>query len=216
MRNNRCFTVKPKNTPQSEAIEHLINPEIDLVVLEGVAGSGKTFLALASGLGQVLDYKTYKEIIFTRAPIALGTDMGFLPGDEQEKLGPWCGALYDNIEALVGGDDLTLSYIQSKIKIKAMQFMRGRSLINKYLIIDEAQNMSNAELKVLLTRAGEGTKIVVMGDASQIDNKRLTKDNNALRYLLDSIDYMPSDFVKAISLPESERSRLCQWANLAL
>lgn len=217
MRNtDRCFKVKPKNDAQKEALDHLTNPEIDLVVLEGVAGSGKTFLALAAGLGQVADYRTYKEILFTRAPVSLGVDMGFLPGDEQDKLGPWCGALYDNMEALVGTEDLTLAFIQSKIKIRAMQFMRGRSLQNKYVIIDEVQNLSAQELKVLITRAGENTKIIAMGDVSQIDNKRLTKDNNALAYLLSSLEYMPCDFVKAVHLPESERSRLCMWASVAL
>ncbi len=216
MRNKKCFNVKPKNDAQKEAFQHLTNPEIDLVILEGVAGSGKTFMALAAGLGQVIESKLYKNIIFTRAPVALGHDLGSLPGTEQEKLGPWCGALYDNIEALVGSDNLTLTYIQSKIQIKAMQFMRGRSLNDSYVIIDEVQNLTDTELKVLLTRAGEGAKIVVMGDTTQIDNKRLSKDNNAMVYLLDALDYCNSDFIKAVYLPESERSRLCRWASLAL
>jgi len=216
MKNNRCFKVKPKNDQQQEALETLCDPDIDLVILEGAAGSGKTFLALAAGLGQVLDYKTYKEILFTRAPIGVGVDMGYLPGDEQDKLAPWCGALFDNIETLVGGEDLTNAFIRTKIKIKAMQFMRGRSLMNKYVIIDEVQNMAPSELKVLVTRAGEGTKIVVMDDTSQIDNKRLNKSNNALSHLIESVDYMPVDFVRYIHLPESERSRLCSWASLAL
>lgn len=216
MSNKKCFNVRYKNEQQKEALEYLTSPDVDLVVLEGVAGSGKTFVALAAGLGQVLDTKMYKEIIFTRAPVALGNDLGYLPGDEQEKLGPWCGALYDNLESLVGSDDLTLSYIQSKVKIRAMQFMRGRSLCDRYVIIDEVQNMSASELKVLLTRAGENTKIVALGDIGQVDNRRLSKEDNALAYLLGSVEYMPTEFVKVVHLPKSERSRLCTWASVAL
>lgn len=212
----KCFDVKPKNEEQKQAISFLTNPDIHLVILEGVAGSGKTFLALAAGLGQVVDYKTYKEIIFTRAPVGVGADMGFLPGDEHEKLAPWCGALQDNMEALVGNEDLTLTFIQSKIKIKAMQFMRGRSFQQKYIIIDEVQNMSLGEIKVLLTRAAEGTKIVAMGDVTQIDNKKLNKENNGLTALIKACLVNPSQHVKYVLLRESERSELCKWASEAL
>lgn len=216
MKPKRCFNVKPKNEAQQEALEYLTDPDVHLVILEGVAGSGKTFLALAAGLGQVVEYKTYNEIIFTRAPVGIGADMGFLPGDEYEKLGPWCGALKDNMDALVGKEGLTLAYIESKVKIKAMQFMRGRSFQSKYLIIDEVQNISPSEIKVLITRAGEGTKIIAMGDISQIDNKRLNKDNNGLTSLIEASSYIPSEHVKYVALPESERSILCKWASVAL
>lgn len=187
-----------------------------MVILEGVAGSGKTFLALAAGLAQVLDQKNYKEIIFTRAPVALGNDLGALPGTEQDKLLPWCGALMDNLEALVGDDELTKAVIETKVKIKAMQFMRGRSLQDRYLIIDEGQNLSLGEVKVLLTRAGEGTKIVLMGDSSQCDNKKLKPGEDAMTKLIDAYEFAKVPYVKYVSLPVSERSRLCKWVSEVL
>ena len=213
---SKCFNVNPKNDEQKEAIKHLTNPEVDLVILEGVAGSGKTFLALAAGLAQVLDQKNYKEIIFTRAPVALGNDLGALPGTEQDKLLPWCGALMDNLEALVGDDELTKAVIETKVKIKAMQFMRGRSLQDRYLIIDEGQNLSLGEVKVLLTRAGEGTKIVLMGDSSQCDNKKLKPGEDAMTKLIDAYEFAKVPYVKYVSLPVSERSRLCKWVSEVL
>lgn len=212
----KCFNVKPKNSDQAEAIGYLTDLEVDLVILEGVAGSGKTYLALAAGLAQVLDTKAYKEIIFTRAPVALGNDLGSLPGTEQDKLLPWCGALMDNLEALVGTDDFTKAFIDTKVKIKAMQYMRGRSLQDKYVIIDEAQNLTLGELKVLITRAGEGTKIVLMGDSSQCDNKRIKLNEDALSKMIAAYEFAKVPYIKYVSLPVSERSRLCKWASEVL
>lgn len=210
-KSKRAWGLVPKNDEQSQAILALLNPEIDLVVLEGSAGSGKTLLALAAGLEQVVENRMYKEIIFTRAPIGIGEDMGFLPGTEEEKLAPWCGALMDNLEYLIGDDKSTESILRTKIKIRAMQFMRGRSFMNKYLIIDEVQNITVQQLKVLLTRVGEDTKIVCLGDIGQIDNKRLTIDNNALSILCDKAAW--SDFIKVVELPHGVRSRVCSWAS---
>ena len=210
----KAYGVKGKNAEQDEAIKALLDCSIDLVVLEGVAGSGKTLLALAAGLEHVLESKQYKEIMFTRAPVSVGDDMGFLPGTVDEKMLPWCGGMLDNLEYLIGDSKQTESFVVSKLKILAMQHMRGRSLNNRYLIVDEAQNISVQQMKVILTRAGENTKIVVMGDGSQIDNKRLSVDNNALAVLTKLSTSV--DFVKVISLPAGVRSRLCSWSTEVL
>lgn len=213
MRYAKTFGVKPKNKQQQEAITYLLDHSIDLVILDGVAGTGKTFISVACGLQMVLDERSYKEIVFTRSPVAVGNDMGFLPGTEEEKLGPWCGALRDSLEAMSISDDLTLDYVSSKIKIKAIQFMRGRSFFNKFIIIDETQNLSLSELKVLLTRSGENTKVVLLGDSTQIDTKKLNMNNNALTQIINFYNYCPVEYVKYVKLEQSERSRLCKWAS---
>ena len=204
----KVYGIKGKNTAQDEALKALTDASIDLVVLEGIAGSGKTLLALAAGLEQVIESKQYKEIMFTRAPVAVGDDLGFLPGDVNEKMLPWCGSLLDNMEVLT--NELSIEKTMEKVRILAMQHMRGRSLNQRYLIIDEVQNISTQQLKVLLTRAGENTKVVCLGDVSQIDNKKLTKDNNALAILTKYAGVV--EFIKIVHLPQSERSRLCAWA----
>jgi PhoH-like ATPase len=202
----KVWGIKGKNHEQTEAIKALTDASIDLVILSGKAGSGKTLLALDAGLEQVMESKTYSNIIFTRAPVAVGNELGFLPGTVDEKMYPWCGALFDNLEMLkVDPKD-----VSRYITMAAMQHMRGRSLMRRYVIVDEVQNISKEELKVLLTRAGEDTKVICMGDASQVDNKRLSKENNALQYLIDKAK--GCSFIKTIELPEGVRSRLCSWA----
>ncbi len=214
MRNKkRCWGLKSKNEQQERAIEALLDASIDLVVLEGVAGSGKTLLSLAAGLEQVIETKMYNEIIFTRAPVSVGeSDMGFLPGTEAEKLAPWCGGVIDNLEQLVGNCKLTQAMVETKIKFKALQFMRGRSFVNRYMIIDEVQNITVQQLKVLLSRAGDNTKIVCLGDIHQIDNRKLTTENNALAVLCNAAR-CTTDFIKVIELPSGVRSRICNWAS---
>lgn len=212
MANAKVWGISAKNSQQKLALEALMNPEIELVVLSGCAGTGKTLLALAAGLEQVIENKLYKDIMFTRAPVAVGDDLGFLPGSIEDKLFPWCGALYDNLEFLVGAaDSLTDSMVKNKIKMIAMQHMRGRSLCKRYLIIDELQNISKEQLKVLLTRAGEDTKIICLGDISQIDNKKLHSNNNALSFLINLEISQP--FIQHVHLLEGERSQLCKWAS---
>ncbi len=214
MTKKTAWGIKSKNNGQSEALKHLLNPEVELVVLSGIAGSGKTLLALAAGLEQVLESKMYSEIIFTRAPVAVGDDMGFLPGTEDEKMAPWAGALIDNLETLIGNDKLTETILKTKIKIRAMQFMRGRSFNKKYVIIDEVQNITPGQLKVLITRAGEGCKVICLGDAEQVDNKKLNGRNNALTILIEAANDMK--FIKVVQLPDCERSQLAKWAATSL
>lgn len=213
----KIWGLKPRNEEQKETIKHLLDPEIDLVVLEGIAGSGKTLLALAAGLEQVIEKHMYTEIIFTRAPVGVGEDIGFLPGTEEEKMTPWAGALMDNLEMLLNSRTSnkvqktgTSLILEQKIKIRAMQFMRGRSFANRYVIIDEIQNLTPGQLKVLITRAGEGCKIVCMGDLDQIDNRRLTRETCGLNVLIHQA--MDVDFIKVVNLPGCERSRLAAWA----
>jgi PhoH-like ATPase len=206
----KAYGIKAKSDGQKEALKALLDASIDLVVLEGQAGSGKTLLSLAAGLEQVLESKQYKEIMFTRAPVSVGEELGFLPGTVDEKMLPWCGGLFDNLELLIGDSKQTEAFITSKLKIAAMQHMRGRSLNQRYVIIDEVQNISVAQLKVLLTRAGENTKIVCLGDISQVDNKKLNKENNALSVLTKLAHGL--DFIKVVNLPEGVRSQLCSWA----
>jgi PhoH-like ATPase len=168
---NAAWGVTSRNREQNFALNILMDPEIDFVTLTGTAGTGKTLLALASGLIQVLDDRRYTEIIMTRATVSVGEDIGFLPGTEEEKMGPWMGALDDNLEVLGKTDThagewgraATNELIRSKIKIKSLNFMRGRTFMNKFVIIDEAQNLTPKQMKTLITRAGPGTKIVCMG-----------------------------------------------------
>jgi len=200
------FGIKGKNDEQRRAILALMNPEIDLVILSGIAGGGKTLLALAAGLEQVIEQHMYTDILFTRAPVSVGDELGFLPGTIDEKMLPWCGSLLDNMEFL----RLDVKDAERYISLTAMQHMRGRSLMRKYVIVDETQNISKDQLKVLLTRAGEDTKVVCLGDFEQIDNKKLGRGNNALEYIIEkSAD---CSFVAHIGLPEGVRSRLCAWA----
>lgn len=213
----KAWNIKGRNEQQEQALEALLDPSIDLVVLEGIAGSGKTLMALAAGLEQVLENKMYNRIIFTRAPCPVGEDIGFLPGTEEEKMSPWMGALEDNLETLMGSGnkskfdrEITASILETKIQIKAMQYMRGRSFNRTFLILDEVQNMTLGQIKVLLTRAGEDTKIVVLGDINQVDNRKLTKENNGLAHLVQKA--VGQDFIRVINLPVGERSRLATFA----
>lgn len=213
----KIWGVKPRNGGQEEAIQALVNPDIDLVVLEGIAGSGKTLLALAAGLHQVFDLNRYHDIIFTRATVGVGGSIGFLPGTEEEKMHPWCGALIDNLEELQSGQEggkfgreMTGHFLAEKIKILSMFHIRGRSFNGRYVIVDECQNMSKSEMKVLVSRAGEGTKVVLLGDVDQIDNKQLNLNTNGLTHILDRA--ATAEFISVVELPCGERSRLATWA----
>ena len=215
--------VSARNREQNFAMNLLMNPDIDLVTLTGTAGTGKTLLALAAGLAQVLDERRYTEIIMTRATVSVGEDIGFLPGTEEEKMGPWMGALDDNLEFLAKGDGgnagewgraATNELIRSRIKIKSMNFMRGRTFLNKYVIIDEAQNLTPKQMKTLITRAGPGTKIICMGNLAQIDTPYLTEGSSGLTYAVDRFKGWPHS--GHITLARGERSRLADFASEVL
>ncbi|HAL38596.1 MAG TPA: phosphate starvation-inducible protein PhoH, partial [Polaromonas sp.] len=187
---NAVWGVTMRNREQNFAMNLLMDPEVDFVTLAGTAGTGKTLMALASGLTQVLDDRRYTEIIMTRATVSVGEDIGFLPGTEEEKMGPWMGALDDNLEVLGKTDTssgewgraATNELIRSRIKVKSMNFMRGRTFLNKYVIIDEAQNLTPKQMKTLITRAGPGTKIVCMGNLAQIDTPYLTEGSSGMTF----------------------------------
>lgn len=210
----KAWGVKSRNDGQTKALKYLMDPSIDLVILQGIAGSGKTLLALAAGLEQVIENRIYKEIIFTRAPVPVGDDMGFLPGEIEEKLLPWMGALTDNLEMLIGDSKVTEAVISTKVKTMAMMHLRGRSLNNRYVILDETQNLSMQQLKVIITRCGENSKIICLGDLQQIDNKKLNKDNNGLAILIKAAANV--DFIKLVELPDGVRSRLATWGAVTL
>ncbi len=220
---NAVWGVTTRNREQNFAVNLLMDPDIDFVTLAGTAGTGKTLMALAAGLTQVLDERRYTEIIMTRATVSVGEDIGFLPGTEEEKMGPWMGALDDNLEFLAKGDGgnagewgraATNELIRSRIKIKSMNFMRGRTFMNKYVIIDEAQNLTPKQMKTLITRAGPGTKIICMGNLAQIDTPYLTEGSSGLTFAVDRFKGWAHS--GHITLARGERSRLADFASEVL
>ncbi len=219
---NAVWGITTRNREQNFAMNLLMDQDVDFVTLTGTAGTGKTLMALAAGLTQVLDERRYTEIIITRATVSVGEDIGFLPGTEEEKMGPWMGAMDDNLEVLGKTDTsagewgraATNELIRSRIKIKSMNFMRGRTFLNKYVIIDEAQNLTPKQMKTLITRAGPGTKIVCMGNIAQIDTPYLTEGSSGLTYAVDKFKGWPHS--GHITLARGERSRLADFASEVL
>ncbi|MBJ6978199.1 MULTISPECIES: PhoH family protein [unclassified Luteimonas] len=212
-----------RNREQNFALNALMDPEIDFVTLLGTAGTGKTLLALAAGLAQTMDAQRYREIIMTRATISVGEDIGFLPGTEEEKMTPWMGALTDNLEVLLPssnkdggswGRAATNDLLASRIKIRSMNFMRGRTLLDRWLILDEAQNLTPKQMKTLITRAGPGTKIVCLGNVEQIDTPYLTETTSGLTYAVDRFKHWAHS--AHITLRRGERSRLADYASEVL
>lgn len=215
---NNVWGITARNREQNFALNLLMNPDVDFVTLLGQAGSGKTLLTLAAGLTQVLEEKRYNEIIMTRVTVPVGEDIGFLPGTEEEKMTPWMGALEDNLDVLNKTDDeagewgraATQDLIRSRIKIKSLNFMRGRTFINKFLIIDEAQNLTPKQMKTLITRAGPGTKVVCLGNIAQIDTPYLTEGSSGLTYVVDRFKGWAHS--GHVTLMRGERSRLADHA----
>jgi len=219
---NSVWGVTARNREQSFALNLLCDPECDFVSLIGQAGTGKTLLALAAGLAQTFEAKRFSEIIFTRATVPVGEDIGFLPGTEEEKMAPWMGALEDNLEVLNRSDEAggewgraaTNDLIRTRIRIKSMSFMRGRTFINKFLIIDEAQNLTPKQMKTLVTRAGMGTKVVCLGNIAQIDTPYLTEGSSGLTFVVDRFKGWPH--AGHVTMQRGERSRLADYAAEAL
>lgn len=213
--------ITARNREQSIALNLLMNPEIDFVTLLGQAGTGKTLITLAAALAQTLDMRRFSEIIFTRATVSVGEEIGFLPGTEEEKMLPWMGALEDNLEVLnklESGNEWSRNaandLIRSRIKVKSMSFMRGRTFLNKLVIIDEAQNLSPKQMKTLITRAGPGSKIVCLGNIAQIDTPYLTEGSSGLTYVVDR--FKGWEHSGHITLQRGERSRLADFASESL
>jgi PhoH-like ATPase len=219
---NAVWGITARNREQNFALNLLMNPDIDFVTLLGQAGTGKTLLTLAAALTQTLEGKNFAEIIMTRVTVPVGEDIGFLPGTEEEKMAPWMGALEDNLDVLTHTDDsggpyggewgkaATHDIIRSKIKVKSLNFMRGRTFLKKFLIIDEAQNLTPKQMKTLVTRAGPGTKVVCLGNIAQIDTPYLTEGSSGLTYVVDRFKGWPHS--GHITLQRGERSRLADHA----
>ena len=215
---NNVWGITARNREQNFALNLLMNPEVDFVTLLGQAGTGKTLLTLAAGLMLTLEFKVYTEIIMTRVTVPVGEDIGFLPGTEEEKMNPWMGALEDNLDVLNKTDDeagewgraATRDLIRSRIKVKSLNFMRGRTFINKFLIIDEAQNLTPKQMKTLITRAGPGTKVVCLGNIAQIDTPYLTEGSSGLTYVVDR--FKGWGHSGHVTLQRGERSRLADHA----
>ena len=213
--------ITARNREQNFALNALMDPEVDFVTLLGTAGTGKTLLALAAGLAQTMDQQRYREIIMTRATVSVGEDIGFLPGTEEEKMTPWMGALTDNLEVLTHNQEggswgraATNDLLASRIKIRSMNFMRGRTFLSRYLILDEAQNLTPKQMKTLITRAGPGTKIVCLGNVEQIDTPYLTETTSGLTYAVDRFKHWAHS--AHVILRRGERSRLADYASEVL
>lgn len=218
---NTVWGINARNREQSFALNLLMDPEIDFVTLLGQAGTGKTLLTLAAALAQTLEKNLFSEIIMTRVTVPVGEDIGFLPGTEEEKMTPWMGALMDNLEVLTrtegGGSwerQATQDLVRARIKIRSLNFMRGRTFQNKFLIIDEAQNLTSKQMKTLITRAGPGTKVVCLGNIAQIDTPYLTETTSGLTYVVDRFKGWPHG--GHITLLRGERSRLAEFASETL
>jgi PhoH-like ATPase len=215
---NAIWGITARNREQNFALNLLTDPEVDFVSILGPAGTGKTLLALAAGLLQTLETNRFAEIIMTRVTIPLGEDIGFLPGTEEEKMEPWMGALMDNLEVLTQNSDggswgraATNDLLRNRIKIRSLNFMRGRTFLNRYVILDEAQNLTPKQMKALVTRSGPGTKLVCLGNIAQIDTPYLTETTSGLTFVVNRFRGWPH--AGHITLVRGERSRLADHAS---
>ena len=215
---NNIWGITARNREQNFALNLLMNPEVDMVTILGAAGTGKTLLSLAAALAQTLENNLYKEIIMTRVTVPLGEDIGFLPGTEEEKMEPWMGALMDNLEVLTQSDEggdwgraATNDLLRNRIRIRSLNFMRGRTFLNRFLILDEAQNLTPKQMKAIITRAGPGTKLVCLGNVAQIDTPYLTETTSGLTYVVNR--FRAWDHSGHVTLLRGERSRLADRAS---
>lgn len=216
LKSNTIWGIKPKNVEQKCALDVLLRDDIKLVSLIGQAGTGKTLLALACGLRKVFDEGTYTKILVSRPVVPLGRDIGYLPGTKEEKLFSWMQPIYDNLEFLCESSgsepNETLRWVMEskKIEMEAVTYIRGRSLPKMYIIIDEAQNLTPHEIKTIISRAGEGTKVILTGDPTQIDNPYLDKDSNGLSYVVGK--FSDHRIYGHVYLEKTERSELAALA----
>lgn len=218
-KNNVCNIVA-RNREQNFALNLLMDPSIDFVTLVGPAGTGKTLLTLAAAIDQTVKKGLYREILVTRITIPLGEDIGFLPGTEEEKMTPWMGAFVDNLEVLspetpiITPEQSNEALLKNRIRIRSLNFMRGRTFLNKFIIIDEAQNLTPKQMRTLITRAGPGTKVICLGNTAQIDTPYLTETTSGLTYAVQQ--FKSWEHSGHILLSRTERSRLADHANQVL
>lgn len=211
----KIWGLQPRNLDQAMACYLLQSPDIDLSILTGPAGSGKTLLALAFGLHAIIEQKQYNKLIVARSTPPIAEEIGFLPGTEEEKMAPWLAAFDDNLEILHGGDEScvgSISYVKEKanIQFKSLNFMRGRSINNAYIIIDESQSLTQFQLKSIITRVGKNSKIVILGNLAQIDNKYVTALTSGLTYIVEK--FKSFDHSGVMHIESIERSRLAAFA----
>ncbi len=212
----RLWGLKPRNKEQIFAMDLLEDPKINVITLVGKAGCGKTLMAIAAGLSQVVEKETYSRLVVSRPIQPMGRDIGFLPGTMEEKMSPWVAPIRDNLEYLMANDKATLeSYMdRGKIEVEALTYIRGRSIANAFIIIDEAQNLTAHELKTILTRVGEGTKIILTGDVEQIDNVYLDETSNGLTHAVEK--FKSFDVSGHVTLLRGERSKVATIASKIL
>ena len=211
------FNIKPRNKEQNFALDLLMNPEVPLVSIVGKAGCGKTMLAIAAGLEQTIGIDNkYSRLIVSRPVQPMGKDIGFLPGTLEEKMSPWLRPIQDNLQFLMGNDKVTLEMYMQKgvIEIEAITYIRGRSISNAYIIIDEAQNLSMHEIKTIITRVGENSKVILTGDIEQIDNVYVDETTNGLTYVAEK--FKPYDLAGHVTLMNGERSKVATLASKIL
>jgi PhoH-like ATPase len=207
--------IHPRNVEQSFAIDCLLNDEIMFVSLVGMAGTGKTLLALAAGLSKAIDEGMFQRLLVSRPIFPMGKDIGYLPGDVETKLNPWMQPIFDNVEFLMGSDKKAAGRAQElvnqgMINIEPLTYIRGRSIPNQYLIVDEAQNLTPHEIKTIVTRAGQGTKVVLTGDTQQIDNPYIDSANSGLTYSVEK--FKGQQIAAHVTLTKGERSELAELA----
>ena len=216
--------IQSRNREQTFALDLLLDPEIQLITLVGKAGTGKTLLALAAGLHQVADERVYERLLVTRPVISLGKEIGFLPGDLEEKMGPWMQPIIDNLDFLLGGGEAAGRSSSNRaprsnwtdlkgmglLEVEAISYIRGRSIPRQFMVVDEAQNLTPHEVKTIVTRVGEGTKIVLTGDPYQIDNPYVDAESNGLTWLVERFKGQP--LAGHVTLLRGERSALAELA----
>ena len=214
IKSQKIWGIKPRNKEQQFLMDALMDPAVQIVTAIGKAGSGKTICAIAAGLEQTIDEMTqaYTRVIVSRPVQPLGKDIGFLPGSLEEKMTPWLMPIQDNLQFLMGNDKLTLDIYMQKgtIEIEALTYIRGRSISNAFIIIDEAQNLTTHELKTIITRVGEGTKIVLTGDIEQIDNVYIDATSNGLTHAVEK--FKKFELASHVTLHKGERSKVATFA----